>query len=160
MGVDVSEGSSVVRSIRNDEPNYDRAVTEATMITSGLPCHRSIVAVDIENSTSRINSVKEQLRYALYELTETALQQGGIAKHHRDDLIDRGDGVFTLIHPVDQASKVLLLTSVIPMLSQLLADHDARHPDQQFRLRAVVHAGEVHYDRGGCFGEALDITFR
>ena len=24
----------------------------------------------------------------------------------------------------------------------------------------VVHAGEVHYDANGCFGEALDIAFR
>ena len=24
----------------------------------------------------------------------------------------------------------------------------------------VVHAGEVHYDPNGCFGEALDIAFR
>jgi hypothetical protein len=24
----------------------------------------------------------------------------------------------------------------------------------------VVHAGEIHYDTNGCFGEALDIAFR
>jgi len=24
----------------------------------------------------------------------------------------------------------------------------------------VVHAGEVHYDDNGCFGEALDVAFR
>ena len=28
------------------------------------------------------------------------------------------------------------------------------------RLRAVVHAGEVHYDENGLFGEDLDIAFR
>jgi GTP diphosphokinase / guanosine-3',5'-bis(diphosphate) 3'-diphosphatase len=28
------------------------------------------------------------------------------------------------------------------------------------RLRVVLHAGEVHYDGNGCFGEALDIAFR
>jgi hypothetical protein len=27
-------------------------------------------------------------------------------------------------------------------------------------MRAAVHAGEVHYDGKGIFGEALDITFR
>jgi hypothetical protein len=24
----------------------------------------------------------------------------------------------------------------------------------------VIHAGEVHYDANGCFGEALDVAFR
>ncbi|MGH3558002.1 MAG: hypothetical protein ACRDTK_11035, partial [Mycobacterium sp.] len=28
------------------------------------------------------------------------------------------------------------------------------------RVRVVLHAGEVHYDANGCFGEALDVAFR
>jgi hypothetical protein len=28
------------------------------------------------------------------------------------------------------------------------------------RIRAVIHAGEVHYDERGCFGEAVDLSFR
>jgi class 3 adenylate cyclase len=132
----------------------------ATVTTPDLPCHRSIVAVDIENSTARTNSEKAQLRDVMYELVEKALQVGGIAECHRDALIDRGDGILALVHPVDQAPKALLLNSVIPTLSRLLTDHNTHHPDHQFRLRAVVHAGEVHYDSRGCFGEALDITFR
>lgn len=132
----------------------------ATVTTSNLPRHRSIVAVDIESSTARTNSEKAQLRHVMYELVEKALQAGGIAKRHRDALIDRGDSVLALVHPVDQVPKALLLNSVIPTLSGLLTDHNAHDPDHQFRLRAVVHAGDVHYDRRGCFGEALDIAFR
>jgi class 3 adenylate cyclase len=36
----------------------------------------------------------------------------------------------------------------------------ASRPQRQLRIRVVVHAGEVHYDANGCFGEALDIAFR
>jgi class 3 adenylate cyclase len=31
---------------------------------------------------------------------------------------------------------------------------------RELRLRAVIHAGEVHYDGKGYFGEALDVAFR
>jgi hypothetical protein len=55
------------------------------------------------------------------------------------------------------------VTRAIPALSQLLTDYNTGLPRadwRQLRLRAVVHAGEVHYDANGCFGEALDIAFR
>ncbi|MFD0202020.1 MULTISPECIES: hypothetical protein [Saccharothrix] len=37
---------------------------------------------------------------------------------------------------------------------------NSERPDQAFRLRAVVHAGEVHYDRWSSYGEALDLACR
>jgi hypothetical protein len=131
----------------------------------GLPRHRSIVAVDIERSTGRTNPVKAELRRTVYELFNAALRSAGIQERHRDRFIDRGDGILTLIHPVDQAPKVLLLTRVIPALHRLIADRNdslprTSQPQRQLRLRAVVHAGEVHYDTNGCFGEALDLAFR
>ena len=51
------------------------------------------------------------------------------------------------------------------MLSRLLAEYNTslpRHsqPQRQLRIRVVIHAGEVHYDANGCFGEALDVAFR
>jgi class 3 adenylate cyclase len=129
-------------------------------LAPSVPRHRAIVAVDVEASTTRTNAAKVGLRQAMYDLLEQALDAAGIARRYRDPLIDRGDGVLALVHPVDQAPKTLLLNAVIPRLSELLADHRAHCPDQQFRLRAVVHAGEVHYDGRGVFGEALDIAFR
>lgn len=124
------------------------------------PRHRAILAVDIERSTARTNTSKAFLRKVMYDLVEGALQAGGITEEHRDPLINCGDGVLVLVRPVDQIPKTLLLNPVIPVLSDLLADHNAHHPGQELRLRAVVHAGELHYDRQGCFGEALDIAFR
>lgn len=118
------------------------------------------MAVDIEASTARTNPDKIKLRAAMYHLFEAALHAAGISRRHRDPLIDRGDGILALIHPTDHTPKTLLLNPVIPTLARLLVKHNAHHPRDRFRLRAVIHAGEVHYDRRGCFGEALDIAFR
>ena len=132
---------------------------------AGLPHHRTIVAVDIERSTTRTNPVKAELRTTLYQLFDAALCSAGICKRHRDRFIDRGDGALALIHPVEQASKVPLLNRAIPTLNQLVTDYNASLPrlgrlERQLRIRVVVHAGEVHYDVNGCFGEALDVAFR
>jgi class 3 adenylate cyclase len=124
-----------------------------------------VIALDIERSTSRPDPVKAELRRKLYEVFDAALVQAGIRRQYRDRFIDRGDGILALIHPVDQAPKTALLTTVIPALSQMLTDYNATLPrasrvQRQLRIRVVVHAGEVHYDANGCFGEALDIAFR
>jgi hypothetical protein len=125
-----------------------------------LPHHRAIVLVDIQGSTARTNVDKARLRGWMYDLLKRALRVSRIAERHRDAFIDRGDGVLVLIHPVKQVPKTVLLHTFIPTLARLLNEHNARWPDHQFRLRAAVHAGEVHYDPQGCFGEALDATFR
>jgi len=96
---------------------------------------------------------------------DAALLEAGIRRHDRDRFIDRGDGILALIHPVDHAPKAALLKTAIPALSQLLTEHNANLPragraQRQLRVRVVLHAGEVHYDANGCFGEALDIAFR
>lgn len=131
----------------------------------GLPHHRTIIALDIEMSTNRTDPVKAELRRKIYELFDTALGSAGIQRRYRDRFIDRGDGILALIHPVDQAPKAILLNSVIPVLNRLLTDYNASLPrasraQRLLRVRVVVHAGEVHYDANGCFGEALDVAFR
>jgi class 3 adenylate cyclase len=151
----VSRGPGTFRQERWTEPPTAK----------GLPHHRTIFSVDIESSTTRTNPVKAELRTALYELTDAALRSAGICELHRDRFFDRGDSVLALIHPVEQASKVPLLSRAIPTLNQLLTDYNASlprlgRPERQLRIRAVVHAGEVHYDVNGCFGEALDVAFR
>jgi HD domain len=126
---------------------------------------RAIIALDIERSTSRPDPVKAELRIMLYELFDAALRSAGIHARHRDRFIDRGDGLLALIHPEGQESAALLLNRVVPVLSRLLTHYNASlpsasRPQRQLRVRIVVHAGEVHYDANGCFGEALDIAFR
>ena len=135
------------------------------LAAAGLPYYRAIVALDIECSTSRPNPIKGELRRMTYELFEAALRKAGIDSCHHDRFIDRGDGLLALIHPVDQAPKALLLNRAVPVLSRLLTDYNAglpqhSRPQRQLRVRVVMHAGEVHYDANGCFGESLDVAFR
>jgi hypothetical protein len=135
------------------------------LLAADLPRYRAIVALDIERSTSRPDPVKAELRNRTYELFDAALCSAGIRKRHRDRYIDRGDGLLALIHPVEQAPKALLLNRAIPALNRLLTDYNASlphssRPQRQLRVRVVTHAGDVHYDANGCFGEALDVAFR
>jgi class 3 adenylate cyclase len=125
-----------------------------------IPRHRAIVAVDIEGSTTRTNSVRSQLRSVLFELLDEALAAGGIGKKHRDPFVDRGDGALCLIRPFDQLPKTLLLTTFVPALTDLLEKHARTLPGLAFRLRVAVHAGEVHRDSRGPYGEDVDIACR
>ncbi|WP_103348735.1 hypothetical protein [Amycolatopsis sp. CA-128772] len=125
-----------------------------------VPLHRAMVAVDIEGSTMRTNPARAQLRLVLFELLDEAFLAAGITKKFRDAFVDRGDGALCLIRPVDQAPKPVLLTTVVPALAVLLEKHAETHPDLAFRLRVAVHAGEVHYDRRGPYGEDVDIVCR
>jgi hypothetical protein len=119
------------------------------------PRRRVIVALDIENSTSRPDPVKAELRTMLYELSDAALRAAGLTARRRDRFSDRGDGLLALVDPADQA---LLIHLVIPVFSQLLASYNASlpHPggsDRQLRVRVVLHAGNVHDDNNGYLGE-------
>lgn len=129
--------------------------------------HRSILAIDIEGSTAavRTNPIRQELRSQLYRMLATALDHTGIDERRCDPFEDRGDGVLVLIHPVDEVPKTILLSRLIPTLARQLAEYNtavpsADRPRLGLRLRAVVHAGEVHRDENGYFGEAVDLACR
>lgn len=126
------------------------------------PLYRSIVAVDLEGSTTRTNPVRGELRRVMYDLLGRALQAAAITPNHLEPLTDRGDGVLLLVRPHDEVPKTVLLDRLIPLLTALLAEHNAAvsHPSLRLRLRAVVHAGEIHSDTRGFYGEAIDIAIR
>jgi class 3 adenylate cyclase len=124
------------------------------------PRQRIIVACDIEGSTSRTNPAKAVLRVDMYDLLEAALLECEITEDLREPLYDRGDGAMALVRPVDGVPKTLLLRTFVPVLSLMLGEHAAAHPDRMFRLRVAIHSGEVHFDQRGTFGEDIDVTFR
>jgi hypothetical protein len=126
------------------------------------PVPRMIFAVDIEGSTERNNTAKGKLRQLLYELLDQALEAAGIAARHLEPFTDRGDSVLILIKPHDEVPKTLVLGRLIPILADLLTEHNASvsQPELRMRLRAVVHAGEVHEDSKGFYGDDLDAAFR
>jgi len=126
------------------------------------PVYRSIIAVDLEGSTTRTNLVKGELRRVMYELLGRALDAVAITGNRLEQLTDRGDGVLVLIRAHDDVPKTVLLGRLIPLLTALLTEYNAQaaQPALRMRLRAVVHAGEVHLDGRGCYGEAIDIAIR
>ncbi len=126
------------------------------------PVHRSIVAIDLEGSTMRTNLVKGELRRAMYDLLGRALEAASITDNHLEPLTDRGDGVLLLIRPHDDVPKTALLDRLIPLMTRLLSEYNSEvaQPALRMRLRAVVHAGEVHSDERGFFGEAIDVAIR
>ena len=126
------------------------------------PVHRLIFAVDIEGSTERTNPAKGELRRILYDLLDRALEAAGIGARHLEPFTDRGDSVLILIKPHDDVPKTLLLGQLVPILTALLAEHNAAvvRPELRVRLRAVVHAGEIHEDDKGFYGDDLDAAFR
>jgi hypothetical protein len=126
------------------------------------PVHRLIFAVDIEGSTERTNPAKGELRRILYDLLDRALEAAGIGARHLEPFTDRGDSVLILIKPHDDVPKTLLLGRLVPILTALLAEHNAAavRSELRVRLRAVVHAGEIHEDDKGFYGDDLDAAFR
>ncbi len=126
------------------------------------PVYRSIIVLDLEESTARTNPVKGELRRVMYELLGHSLKAVAITGNRLEQLTDRGDGVLVLVKPHDEVPKTVLLDRLIPLLTSLLADYNAHaaQPALRMRVRAVIHAGEVHLDRRGCYGEAIDIAVR
>jgi hypothetical protein len=61
----------VTRAVRSAEPARARATS--------LPRHRSILALDIEQSTSRPDPIKAELRRAIYRLFGQAALSGNPA---------------------------------------------------------------------------------
>lgn len=117
--------------------------------------YRTIVALDIEGSSSRTDPVKAELRVMLYELFEAALRSAGIDAQDRDEFNDLGDGLLAIIHSGGPVGRVM------PQLERLLRGYNAgARAERQLRVRAVVHAGLVNYDGHGCYGQALDTAFR
>jgi hypothetical protein len=130
------------------------------MISKEQPCYRTVFGVDVESSTKRNNCAKARMRDAMYDLVTEAFARSDITSDDHDPFLDRGDGFFALLPPIDRVPKTLLLQAVVPTLSRLIDDHNARHPADRLRFRAVLHAGEVHYDTRAPFGETLDIASR
>jgi hypothetical protein len=126
------------------------------------PVHRLVFAVDIEGSTERNNLAKGELRRILYDLLDRALEAAGIGARHLEPYTDRGDSVLILIKPHDDVPKTLVLGQLVPILTTLLAEHNAAvmRPELRLWLRAAVHAGEVHEDDKGFYGDDLDTAFR
>jgi hypothetical protein len=129
------------------------------------PLHRSILALDLENSSTRTDLIKVELRNQLYLLLHRAMQAAGIDERLCEPIEDRGDGVLVLVRPTDEVPRSRLLDPLIPMLARQLGDYNAALSPadrlaHRLRMRAVVHAGDLLRDDHGPFGAEIDAAFR
>lgn len=129
------------------------------------PLHRSILALDLESSSTRTDLVKVELRNQLYLLLHRAMRAAGIDERFCEPIEDRGDGVLVLVQPTDEVPRSRLLDPLIPVLAQLLGGYNAAlrpadRPDHRLRMRAVVHAGDLLRDDHGPFGAEIDAAIR
>ena len=129
-------------------------------VTSIQPRQRTIVAWDVEASTTRTNMARAAMREDMYHVFEAALLACKITEDLREPFEDRGDGGVVLIRPVDGLPKTMFLRTFVPLLNDMLEEHGNTYPNRRFRLRVAIHSGEVLFDRNGFFGEDVDITFR
>src|ERR1700722_16427265 len=99
------------------------------------PVYRSIIALDLEESTKRTNPVKGELRRVMYDLLGQSLEVAAITGDRLEQLTDRGDGVLVLVRPHDEVPKTVLLDQLVPLLATLLAEHNAQAAQPALRMR-------------------------
>lgn len=124
---------------------------------SDLPTHRTILAVDVVAFTrsDRGNLGQLAIRRALYAALQKSFNVAGVVWA---DCVceDRGDGALIFI-PAD-FPKVLLLDLMFNVLAEQIKAHNhVAQSTRKFRLRAALHAGEVHQDSYGFAG--FDVNF-
>ncbi|MFA1537890.1 hypothetical protein [Actinomadura monticuli] len=147
-----------------DDSSADWGWEDETLPLCG-PLHRSILALDLENSSTRTDLIKVELRNQLYLLLHQAMRAAGIEDRCCEPIEDRGDGVLVLVQPTDDVPRSRLLDPLIPVLTRLLVDYNAAlppadRPAYRLRMRAVVHAGDLFRDDHGPFGGEIDAAFR
>jgi RNA polymerase sigma factor (sigma-70 family) len=121
--------------------------------------HRAILCVDIAAFAAphRTDADRIAVRDALYEALRSALARAGVPMKSCH-LEDRGDGAVVLV-PAEVPKR--LLAAAPDELAAVLREHN-RHllPEARTRLRLSLHAGEVHDDSHGVFGEPIHLAFR
>jgi len=162
MNPSLEPRSRAGRTPRHFHGRYAQPISHQPLpqTVTNLPTHRSIVVVDVVSFTrpDRDNVDQLAIRAALYDTLRDAFEDSGIP-WRQTVREDRGDGV--LIFVSAEVSKVLLLGRMPARLAELLERGNVgRSARQRFRLRVVVHAGEVHHDAHGYAGYDVNLAFR
>jgi class 3 adenylate cyclase len=119
-----------------------------------------VLVVDVEKfgDPRRTNRHKLVIRDGLYHALRVALEKVGIMWDECDHE-DRGDGILTVIPSWIPKS---LLVEFFPaeLVTALISHNQAHCVEEQIRLRAAIHAGELLYDGHGVVGRAIELAFR
>lgn len=122
--------------------------------------HRTILVFDVEGFGDLRRSVLSQraIREGMYSALQQALGDLGVswqACEHED----RGDGLFVLVPP-DTEKGLFAEAFPLKLAAALHAHNDTHKPEEAYRLRIALHAGEVQFDDHGVTAPALNHAFR
>jgi tetratricopeptide (TPR) repeat protein len=122
--------------------------------------HRTILVVDVAGfgDPRRTNLHRVAVRQGLYELLRLAFVRSSIPWDECDHE-DRGDGVLVMV-PANVPKSVFAESLPRELVSALLGHNRGRGVEEQIRLRLALHAGEIHYDKHGVVGGAVNLAFR
>ncbi|MEV5340320.1 hypothetical protein AB0K93_17865 [Streptomyces sp. NPDC052676] len=120
--------------------------------------HRWIIAMDVENFSSRRDPVQRRVRKAMYRVLGAAMERAGLAAG-RTVSEDRGDGVLMLVEP--SVSPLLLSGPFVRELDLELAEYaQESNEEHALRLRVALHQGLAARDDHGWSGDAVNTAFR
>jgi hypothetical protein len=123
--------------------------------------HRTILVVDVEGFAGRHRTNKHQraIRDGLYRALRTAFDEAGIQWDESANE-DRGDGVLILAPP--EIPKAPFTDALPSALVRALNAHNKAQLDKaaRFRIRMVLHAGEIEIDSHGATSNSLNHAFR
>ncbi len=119
----------------------------------------SIVCVDIEGFTDRRRTDRDRvvIRKGLYHALSTAFTRAEIPWrdcYHED----RGDGMLILVDRDVPKERIARLPRAL--VAALREHNDSHEAETRIKLRAAIHAGEIHHDDHGVTGTGLNDTFR
>ncbi|WP_275461729.1 hypothetical protein [Streptomyces noursei] len=127
------------------------------------PVNRTILLLDIEDFSRRADVVQACLRRELHNVVEDTLAEAGVERNmqYRED---RGDGLIVLISA--DIPKTVLLRALLTTTPDALCQYNRlASSSAQMRLRMILAAGEVAFDRkegtvGGLVGHDLNQSCR
>lgn len=127
------------------------------MEIAGYPVPMTILVVDAESFSLLRNPEQLAARRMLYAVLSESLESIGVPwRHCRHE--DRGDGAIVLIP--SEIPKPMVVRGLLAGFGDRVADVAVRHGVPPLRVRAALHAGEVHLDQHGIAGSDVNHTFR
>lgn len=120
------------------------------------PLHRTVIMIDVADFSARDNRTQLMIRDQIYRILGRAFIESGT---NWVDWIreDRGDGVLIIVPPDVSKARLLAVPST---LAALLREQAQRQENAAFRLRIVIHAGDIVQDDHGHSGSAINLAAR
>jgi class 3 adenylate cyclase len=137
--------AAIVAMVDADLPGYRNQTSPDGMMT--------IVFTDIEGSTAMLERLGEERWLAIIH-THNRIVRGCIAGHAGDVVKSQGDGFMAVFRSAGAS-----LTCATE-LQRAFARYNARHPDEQLRVRIGLHTGNTFETDEDFLGRAVILAAR